>query len=159
VGLPGSYAPTDNATSGRPSNQYLFVAEDLARVNRTRTPWIIVMFHSPWYNSNSDHYEEALKHQWDMEELFYEHGVNLVINGHVHAYERSNPVYKYSVNPTHVVLCTLSLGMGATMRGPRRFGRNRNQLGAHSGKAHMVVVHLPCTTARMLTGSGAGSHA
>merc|ERR1712060_548312 len=65
------------------------------------------MFHTPWYNSNDNHYEEGLKHQWDMEELFHKHGVDLVLNGHVHSYERSHPVYKHKNDPcgaVHVVI-------------------------------------------------------
>jgi len=107
LGLPGSYAPTDNATADRPSPQYLFAAEDLSKVDRARTPWVIVMFHTPWYNSNENHYGEGLKHQWDMEELLYRHGVDVVLSGHVHSYERSHPVYRYEADPcgaTHLVV-------------------------------------------------------
>lgn len=102
IGLAGSYAPT-----GRDSSQYLFVKEDLAHVDRIRTPWVVVQFHTPWYNSNSKHYQEAFKHQVDMEELFYSYGVDLVFNGHIHSYERSHPVYKSKVDPcgsVHVVI-------------------------------------------------------
>ena len=38
-----SYAATDAA-----SLQYKWLARDLARLNRTRTPWLIVMMHAPW---------------------------------------------------------------------------------------------------------------
>jgi len=111
LGLPGSYAETH-----RTSPQWNFAAEDLERVDRVRTPWVVVMFHTPWYNSNSVHYEEGLKHQWDMEELLYQHGVDLVFNGHVHSYERSFPVFNYSRDPcgiTHIVI-----GDGGNYEGP-----------------------------------------
>lgn len=37
------------------SDQYEWLQADLSRVNKTRTPWIIVLFHVPWYNSNAAH--------------------------------------------------------------------------------------------------------
>jgi len=116
LGLPGSYAPTDNATEGQASPQYLFAADDLAKVDRTRTPWIVVMFHTPWYNSNENHYEEGLKHQWDMEELLYRYGVDVVMSGHVHSYERSVPVYRYQANACGAV--HLVVGDAGNYEGP-----------------------------------------
>mmetsp|Transcript_145212 Transcript_145212/g.362208 ORF Transcript_145212/g.362208 Transcript_145212/m.362208 type:complete len:591 (+) Transcript_145212:92-1864(+) len=103
LGLPGSYAPSANSTGGHPSAQYLFAAEDLARVDRRRTPWVVVMFHTPWYTSNEYHFQEGIKHQWDMEDLFFRYGVDVVLGGHVHAYERSHPVYRNEVNACGVV--------------------------------------------------------
>ena len=32
--------------------------------------------------------------QENLEDLFYKYGVDIVINGHVHSYERTFPVYK-----------------------------------------------------------------
>lgn len=48
IGLPGSYADTS-----RTSPQWQFCAEKLAEVDRGRTPWLVVMFHTPWYNRTS----------------------------------------------------------------------------------------------------------
>lgn len=45
VCLPGSYAPTDPSSSA----QWNFVAEKLQEVDRRRTPWVAVMFHTPWW--------------------------------------------------------------------------------------------------------------
>jgi len=111
IGIQGSYAPTHNA-----STQWKFLDERLRLVNRKRTPWVIVMFHTPWYNSNSVHYQEGLKHQWDMEELLYQHGVDFVFNGHIHSYERSFPVFNNSRNDCgtmHIVI-----GDGGNYEGP-----------------------------------------
>lgn len=111
IGIEGSYAPTD-----RTSAQWSFVAEKLAQVNRIQTPWVIVIFHTPWYNSNKVHYQEGLKHQWDMEALLYTYGVDFVFNGHIHSYERSFPVFNYSRNDcgtVHVVI-----GDGGNYEGP-----------------------------------------
>lgn len=86
-----SYAATD-ATS----LQYRWLARDLAAVDRAKTPWVIVMMHAPWYNSNSGHVAEAELMRRDMEPLLYAHGVDIVLSGHVHAYERCAPVYNFS---------------------------------------------------------------
>ena len=34
------------------SDQFKWFINDMEKVNRTKTPWIIVMFHRPYYNSN-----------------------------------------------------------------------------------------------------------
>ena len=49
------------------------------------------MMHAPWYNSNVGHQGEAELMRTQMEALLYEHRVDLVLSGHVHAYERSHP--------------------------------------------------------------------
>ena len=35
--------------------QYTWLEEDLATVDRSRTPWLIVLLHAPWYNSYNAH--------------------------------------------------------------------------------------------------------
>lgn len=37
------------------SEQYAWLMGDLAGVDRGRTPWLIVSYHAPWYNSNYAH--------------------------------------------------------------------------------------------------------
>ena len=37
------------------SAQYNWLQADLAKVDRTKTPWLLVIIHAPWYNSNSAH--------------------------------------------------------------------------------------------------------
>ncbi|GKV33900.1 hypothetical protein SLEP1_g42342 [Rubroshorea leprosula] len=46
----------------------------------------------------------------EMEELLYSYSVDIVFNGHVHAYERSNRVYNYSLNPCGPVYLTVGDG-------------------------------------------------
>jgi hypothetical protein len=89
---------------------------DLKRVDRSKTPWVIVMFHVPWYNSNSGHFKEAERHRWALEKVLYDGGVDFVLNGHVHAYERSANVYDWRVDacgPAHLVV-----GDGGNYEGP-----------------------------------------
>eukprot|EP00884_Botryococcus_braunii_P016935 jgi/Botrbrau1/3925/Bobra.0365s0001.1 len=90
IGL-SSYIPFQ-----RGSPQYQWLQNDLRQVNRTVTPWLIVLFHASWYNSYSDHYMENECMRQEIEPLLYEYGVDLAFTGHVHAYERSFPVYNFT---------------------------------------------------------------
>lgn len=71
------------------------------------------VYHNPWYNSNAEKQNEfeTLDMQAAMEPLFQTYGVNLVLNGHVHAYERSYPVYQF--NPTPAAPVHVVVGTGA----------------------------------------------
>lgn len=70
------------------SPQYKWLESDLARVNRKKTPWILVLLHVPWYNTNTAHQGEGESMRQTMEELLYKAQVDVVFAGHVHAYER-----------------------------------------------------------------------
>ncbi|WCJ38052.1 purple acid phosphatase 15 [Euphorbia peplus] len=90
--------------------QYKWLEKDLANVNRDVTPWLIASWHPPWYSSYSAHYREAECMRVAMEELLYSYGVDIVFNGHVHAYERSNRVYNYTLDPCGPVYITVGDG-------------------------------------------------
>ena len=92
--------------------QRAWLAKDLARVDRSRTPWVVVMMHAPFYNSNGAHHDEAELMRRAYEPLLYEHGVDVVLAGHVHAYERSDArgVYDYDVDPCGPVYVNLGDG-------------------------------------------------
>ena len=93
--------------TGSTSLQYQWLTTYLAAVDRTRTPWIMVQFHVPMYCTNVGHYMEGEIFRRQYEPLLYKYGVDIVMNGHVHAYERSFPVYNNTVDPcgiTHLVL-------------------------------------------------------
>lgn len=77
------------------SQQYNWLARDLAKVSRTSTPWVVVGMHAPWYNSNHNHKGEGERMRKAMEPLLYQYGVDFVVSGHVHAYERSYPIHNY----------------------------------------------------------------
>jgi 3',5'-cyclic AMP phosphodiesterase CpdA len=73
--------------------QYLRTA-----INRTRTPWVMAMMHVPWYSTNIGHWREGELFRLTMEPLLYQYGVDIVLAGHIHAYERTKPIYNYEEN-------------------------------------------------------------
>ena len=73
------------------SAQYSWLEQDLSSVNRDVTPFVIVYGHKPMYSSNSYHGSEVELRD-ALEELYVAQGVDLVIAGHDHFYERTWPV-------------------------------------------------------------------
>lgn len=92
------------------SSQMAWLEEDLESVNRTKTPWLIVMMHAPWYNSNKEHRKDALDMQTTVEPLLFYHNVDIVFTGHVHAYERNEPVYQNEPNECAPIYITIGDG-------------------------------------------------
>lgn len=88
-------------------DQLDWLESDLKTVNRSLTNWIIVTGHRPIYSSASGYNKNGLPHgqsesiQKAFEPLFNKYGVNLYVCGHVHAYERTFPVYQGSVKGTY----------------------------------------------------------
>jgi hypothetical protein len=101
------YSVTDET-----SPQYKWLISDLEAVDRSKTPWVIVVMHCPFYNSNTAHNneEQALLMQASMEPVFYKYKVNIVFAGHVHAYERTYPVYQGQNRPDGIVYVTIGDG-------------------------------------------------
>ncbi|KAL9272611.1 Purple acid phosphatase 2-like protein [Drosera capensis] len=44
---------------GKYTPQFNWLEEEFPKVNRTETPWLIVLMHAPWYNSYNYHYMEG----------------------------------------------------------------------------------------------------
>uniref|UniRef100_A0A0E0BVP6 Purple acid phosphatase n=1 Tax=Oryza glumipatula TaxID=40148 RepID=A0A0E0BVP6_9ORYZ len=75
---------------GKYTPQWTWLQEELAtRVDRKLTPWLIVLMHSPWYNSNNYHYMEGETMRVQFERWLVDAKVDVVLAGHVHSYERS----------------------------------------------------------------------
>ncbi len=77
------------------SEQYQWLESDLgdAVQNREQTPWLIVYAHKPMYTSHDDAtHDEDEELRAGLEAMFVESGVNLIIWGHDHFYERTWPV-------------------------------------------------------------------
>ncbi|XP_024983225.1 purple acid phosphatase 23 isoform X1 [Cynara cardunculus var. scolymus] len=94
----------------RTGAQYSWLQKDLSQLDRSVTPWLVAAWHSPWYNSYSSHYQEFECMRLEMEELLYHYRVDIVFSGHVHAYERMNRVYNYSLEPCGPVYITIGDG-------------------------------------------------
>ncbi|KAJ4155504.1 hypothetical protein LMH87_000744 [Akanthomyces muscarius] len=70
--------------------QYKWLQEDLAKVDRTKTPWVIAMSHRPMYSSQVSAYQENMRNAF--EDLFLKYGVDAYLSGHIHWYERTFPL-------------------------------------------------------------------
>ncbi|KAI5074860.1 hypothetical protein GOP47_0010821 [Adiantum capillus-veneris] len=101
----GSYAKFD-----RGSNQYKWLLADLAKVNRTATPWLIAVIHAPWYSSNSKHQGDGEQMRKSMELILKEANVDLVFAGHVHAYERTAKIFDWKADDCGVYHMTIGDG-------------------------------------------------
>ena len=69
------------------ASQLAWVAQELGR---SRARWKIAFFHHPLYSSGKTHGPD-LKLRAQLEPLLIKHGVQLVLNGHEHFYERLKP--------------------------------------------------------------------
>ncbi|KAF9672983.1 hypothetical protein SADUNF_Sadunf11G0101100 [Salix dunnii] len=101
----GSYTDYDEY-----SDQYNWLKVDLAKVDRNKTPWLLALFHVPWYNSNEAHQNEGDWMMAAMEPLLYAAGVDIVLAGHVHAYERTERVNNGKLDPCGAVHITIGDG-------------------------------------------------
>ncbi|OEL25770.1 Purple acid phosphatase 22 [Dichanthelium oligosanthes] len=118
----GSYADSHEG-----SEQHSWLRSDLAAVDRRRTPWLLVLMHVPWYNTNRAHQGEAESMRRAMETLLYEARVDVVFASHVHAYERFTRIYDKEANSQGPMYITIGDG-----------GNNR----AHMFISDHELVHL-----------------
>ena len=92
--------------------QLNWLKADLAKANENRSlrPWLILLSHHPLYCSvnwnlpllqdNGDCGVDTLVLQAALEDLFYENGVDIYFQAHVHNYERDGPIYKNQSIPS-----------------------------------------------------------
>lgn len=73
--------------------QWIWLKKELKRVDREKTPWLIVLTHVPIYSSNEAHFMEGESMRAVFEKWFVRHRVDVVFAGHVHAYERSVGIF------------------------------------------------------------------
>lgn len=107
--------------SSNMQEQLKWLEKDLkeANINRYYVPWIVVLAHRPLYcsvqNLSEDCAKEDSKVRKNLEDIIFTGGVDLVISGHEHNYERTYPVYKKRVlaynyknapGPVHLIVGT-----------------------------------------------------
>ena len=100
-----TYAPP-----GENAEMYKWFVNDMESLDRSKTKWIIVMFHAPFYSTLVEHYKEVLEFQQYFEPLFLKYKVDFVFNGHAHGYDRSTPVYNFKPNSCGPVYVTIGSG-------------------------------------------------
>jgi len=91
------------------STQYKWFVEELDSVDRDVTPWLFVMYHVPIYNTFNPHQRDPQRFAAidNIEPLLIDYKVNMVFNGHVHAYLRTKNVAYSEVKkngPIHIVV-------------------------------------------------------
>ncbi|MDW3605263.1 MAG: metallophosphoesterase, partial [Nitrososphaeraceae archaeon] len=86
------------------SQQFEFVKHDLMKTKTNPSiDWIIVYYHQPMYTSKTHH--EGLESFRDLyHSLFNEYSVDLVLQGHIHNYQRSYPLIYNSENPSNPII-------------------------------------------------------
>ena len=88
---------TEKMTS---SSMYDFAKSDLAKAaSNSNIDWIIVYMHKPMYTSPGQHGASTTMRD-KYHPLFDKYGVDLVLYGHNHAYERSYPIKYDSPTPS-----------------------------------------------------------
>ncbi|XP_070204035.1 acid phosphatase type 7-like isoform X2 [Littorina saxatilis] len=86
--------------------QFDWLVADLKKANaqRNERPWVIAFGHRPMYCSANDG-DDCTKNdslvRTGLEDVFYHFGVDIVLQGHEHNYERLYPVYKGVVVATN----------------------------------------------------------
>lgn len=63
----------ENETNIHIGAQFSWLKKDLKQFNRCVTPWLVAVWHPPWYNSYSSHYQEFECMRLEMEALLYEY--------------------------------------------------------------------------------------
>ena len=94
---PGGSEGLNGGPFGAPNQQIEFLNADLASVDRTVTPWLIVAGHRPWYTTSGG--DTCAPCQTAFEPLFYKYGVDLAIFGHVHNSQRFTPTNNNEADP------------------------------------------------------------
>jgi predicted MPP superfamily phosphohydrolase len=103
------------------SEQYRRLERELAGCEE---PWKIVVHHHPVFTSGNAAYRSSLMataakgdpNILHLRTLYETYGVDLVLNGHVHTYEKSWPIYKNHINRENGVMYIITGGGGGGFR-------------------------------------------
>jgi predicted phosphodiesterase len=93
-------------SASQDSAQYNFVQNDLAvSSSNSSIKWIVVFMHKPPYTSPAEH-EAEFEQQVNFHPLFDQYGVDIVLNGHNHNYQRTYPLCHNEGNPASPIIET-----------------------------------------------------
>jgi len=103
------------------SEQYRRLEQQLAHC---KEPWKVVVHHHPVFTSGNAAYRSSLMataskgdpNILHLKTLYETYGVDLVLNGHVHTYEKSWPIYKNQINKENGVVYIITGGGGGSFR-------------------------------------------
>lgn len=101
------------------SVQYQWLLGELKKINRSKTPWLIVMMHTQFYTTflgHNDEQETTIMRE-SMEPLFTKYHVNLIFSGHDHAYMRSKSMASGKVDKEGLSPIYLIVGEGGNREG------------------------------------------
>jgi hypothetical protein len=149
VGLVHVITLNTYAKSAKGSVQWNWLSYDLKKVDRKRTPWVLVFTHGPWYNTNTAHQGEfaTMSMRKEMEPLLNKHKVAAVFAGHVHAMERSHPVIDDVRDDMGTVYVTI--GDGGNGEGHALLWTDNEETpdwvafrnGSHYGRGDLLIVN------------------
>lgn len=97
---------------------------------KTANKWVIVYMHAPLYSAGKHGDSGTL--QSNLESLFEHEGVDLVLAGHDHDYERSKPIKQFNRDPSYAGLVhVVTGGGGAALRPVNPTPRTHLAISAH----------------------------
>jgi hypothetical protein len=77
------------------------MSDDLAAVDRTKTPWVFARTHRPMYSSQVSSYETNVRNAF--EPILLHYGVDAYFAGHIHWYERIWPMNDLSIVTSDII--------------------------------------------------------
>lgn len=125
------------------STQFKWIEHDLRNVDRTITPWIILIGHRPMYvnsvrrgvpGADEDVMEQLIE---NLETLLWDNRVNLALWGHAHTMQRQSAVFKKNVVQK---------------------SSNMEWTDSHTNEIYQVAYHdKPQATIHIIVGTGGGT--
>jgi hypothetical protein len=104
------------------------VQADLAKVDRSATPWVFLSLHRPVYSADASEFDShkpgAPLATW-LEPILQQHRVDLVVQGHVHCAERTQAQFNGTV-----ITAAVNEGPGTAANTYARWGVSARALGS-----------------------------
>lgn len=94
----GSDAGEDSGPFGLVDQQINWLINDLKKVDRKKTPWVVAAGHRPWYVSGAI----CAECQKAFESILNQYSVDLIFTGHFHIYERIAPIFNGKIDPNEL---------------------------------------------------------